>query len=167
MYTDYSVTKVCLTCQQSFDQDRSGPANRNGIHNDNPLQVGSLHDTGVWYGRATALQTQSLSSITQFQHYKNQKFLRLVSNRYSTVGNLKPLLIFLESRFVPFSKRVLLVSCASYALRRDEGGLPEYAKKNSRFRVKVSFRVGIFSYSLTAFLNPPKFTPFLVRCKTM
>ena len=47
MYTDYSVTKVCLTCQQSFDQDRSGPANRNGIHNDNSLQVGGLHDTGV------------------------------------------------------------------------------------------------------------------------
>merc|ERR1711990_234080 len=41
-----------------------------------------------------------------------------------------------ESRFLPYSKRTLLIACTSYALRRDEGGLPDYAKKANRYKVK-------------------------------
>lgn len=41
-----------------------------------------------------------------------------------------------ESCFLPYSKRILTIACLSYALRRDEGGLPEYAKKTNRFKVK-------------------------------
>ena len=52
--------------------------------------------------------------------------------------NKPKLTILLESRFLPYSKRILTIACTSYALRRDEGGLPEYAKKTNRFKVKVS-----------------------------
>jgi len=41
-----------------------------------------------------------------------------------------------ESRFLPYSKRILLIACTSYALRRDEGGLPDYVKKTNRYKVK-------------------------------
>ena len=67
-----------------------------------------------------------------------KSFLDLCLTGKSVSLNIPKLTILLESRFLPYSKRILTIACTSYALRRDEGGLPEYAKKTNRFKVKVS-----------------------------